>query len=199
MEADFKLIVITPENIFADEAERIAMLLNSGCIWRVHIRHPHSSIADIGAILSELPESMHSRISLHDCYELAERYPGLGVHLNARNALSKAPSAGLKSISCHSIGEVAQSECDYVTLSPIYDSISKSGYKSAFNLDDADLRQALTTKSVIALGGVTPEHFSALKDAGFAGAAMLGYVWPKDLAEFKQRLYVIKDNLCCNS
>ena len=63
----------------------------------------------------------------------------------------------------------------YVTLSPIFDSISKMGYVSKFRLDE--LPAALAGKRVVALGGVTPEAFPALREAGFIGAAMLGWLW----------------------
>ncbi len=76
----------------------------------------------------------------------------------------------------HSIEQLDQSEnFDYVTLSPIFDSISKPGYKSAFNLEN--ISRYIRGKKVVALGGVTPDKFPALRDAGFFGAAMLGHFW----------------------
>ena len=62
-----------------------------------------------------------------------------------------------------------------MTLSPVFDSISKQGYRSAFDPDS--LRPWLEGKRVVALGGVTPERIPLLRDAGFSGAAMLGYFW----------------------
>lgn len=197
MEADFKVVVITPESIVADEAARIEMLLRSGAVWRVHLRHPHASIEQIDVILADISEELRSRISLHDCYALAKKYKGVGVHLNNRNAKPQSV-CGLMSKSCHTIEEVSASRCDYVTLSPIFDSISKTGYKSAFNLDDANLRQVIAMKQVIALGGVRPEYFGKLKECGFSGAALLGYVWQDDIDEFKERISKIRQHVCCN-
>ena len=54
----------------------------------------------------------------------------------------------------------------------MYDSISKQGYASGFNLDE--LKGRLVGRNVIALGGVTPDKFLELQVAGFVGAAMLG-------------------------
>ena len=68
------------------------------------------------------------------------------------------------------------SDYDYVTLSPIFDSISKQGYKSAFKL--MELKNKIKGKKVVALGGVTPDKFSYLKSIGFKGAALLGYFFP---------------------
>jgi thiamine-phosphate pyrophosphorylase len=96
----------------------------------------------------------------------------------------------------------AQNDIDYVTLSPIYNSISKPGYNSSFDLFDAQLLSALKRQKVIALGGVTPDKFQQLHDAGFAGAALLGYVWRDDYNGFIQSLSDIRNyklQLCCNS
>ena len=46
---------------------------------------------------------------------------------------------------------------------------------SKLRLDE--LPAALAGKRVVALGGVTPEAFPALREAGFIGAAMLGWLW----------------------
>ncbi len=64
-------------------------------------------------------------------------------------------------------------------LSPIYDSLSKAGYRAAFTA--ATLRQAAVEGTigprVVALGGVTPARIPELSDLGFGGAAFLGYIW----------------------
>lgn len=63
-------------------------------------------------------------------------------------------------------------------LSPIFDSISKHGYGSAFSHET--LRKAaaegIIDEKVVALGGVTPENAGWLEKLGFGGAAMLGCV-----------------------
>lgn len=68
---------------------------------------------------------------------------------------------------------------DYVFLSPIFDSISKSGYRSAFSyarLRDAADRGVIDEK-VVALGGVTFDKIPLLSSLHFGGAAMLGAIW----------------------
>ena len=83
--------------------------------------------------------------------------------------------------SCHSIREVIQhkSECDYLFLSPIYDSISKEGYGAAFSR--IELKRAaeeeIIDNKVFALGGVSLEHIPEVRSLGFGGAAVLGALW----------------------
>ncbi|CAG9463169.1 unnamed protein product [Pedinophyceae sp. YPF-701] len=69
----------------------------------------------------------------------------------------------------------------YAFLSPVFDSVSKVGYKSA-RFDEQELRSTLAAcpRPVYALGGVTPDRVPQLADLGFAGAAVIGHVWGSD-------------------
>ena len=83
--------------------------------------------------------------------------------------------------SCHSLEEISDNlaVCDYLFLSPIFDSISKQGYGAAFDrkeLEQAAARQLLQDK-VYALGGVCAENIGTLLQIGFHGAAVLGDLW----------------------
>lgn len=183
-----KSIVITLPHFFEGEAERISRLLAEGA-HRVHIRKPGASEADIRALLSAIPAELRSRISLHDCHSLAAEYGIGGVHLNSRNPEPPKDFEGLISRSCHSPEELNGTRADYCFLSPVFDSISKPGYKAAFSREEL-----MTTdlSRVYALGGVSGARFRELRELGFGGAAMLGAVWQKiDLQKF--RLQYITD------
>ncbi len=130
--------------------------------------------------VESLPEVFYPRLSLHDHAPLAVEYGLGGVHLNSRNRTLPDGFRGVVSRSCHTLAEVmAVKDEDYLFLSPIYDSISKSGYGRAFGC--VELVQAaaegIINERVFALGGVRKESLSELRDLGFGGAAMLGDVW----------------------
>lgn len=180
MEADirssFKIIVFTAPEFTDDEAGKITRLLQADACDRVHIRKPLWDANQVACLISRIPESLHHRLSIHDHFELTQRFPKLGgVHLNSRNP--QAPEGISASRSCHSTDELTDApRYSYITLSPIFDSISKAGYSAAFDLDT--LADALAAyNNIIALGGIRPEHFAILKATGFAGAALLGFVW----------------------
>lgn len=88
------------------------------------------------------------------------------------------------SCSCHSLDELAakKNEYDYLSLSPIFNSISKHGYSSAFT--STELKEAkekgIIDNRVYALGGVDANNISQLKDYGFGGAMLLGYIWEEN-------------------
>lgn len=169
-----KLIAITHPYFFEGETNAICRLLDSG--WnRVHIRKPDADIDTMYRFLSNIPTQYYPKISIHDHFELATALGLGGVHLNHRNPLPPSGWNGLISRSCHSIEEIEQySYLDYLTLSPIFDSISKPGYLSRFTPDNL---KALDLKNVFALGGVTFDRLNELKAVGFAGAAMLSEAW----------------------
>lgn len=176
----FLIIVITEPGHVNREAEKISALLAAGVDY-VHIRKPHWSLREVRNLIEDIPYSFRRRLKLHGHFGLLDDFNLGGAHLNSR-CPSAPPTAKALSRSCHTIAETASCKgMEYVTLSPVFDSISKTGYKSAFDLKC--LKTQICAKNVIALGGVTPESIPVLRDTGFYGAAMLGYVW-KDVDAF---------------
>lgn len=188
---DFKVIAVTSEEIRPGEAQRIERMLRSGAVWRVHVRHPGASEEETRAVVEAVPSELRSRLTLHD-YPALALDAGTGLQLNGRMKSVPEGFAGMLSRSCHSIDEAeASTDADYVTLSPIYDSISKQGYRSAFDTGDMRLRNLTGRRRVIALGGVTPAHFNELKEAGFAGAALKGRL-DAEGAELERKIKQLK-------
>lgn len=181
----FKLIAITPEQTLADEVERIGLLIDAGFDY-VHLRKPLMDADGMRAYLQSMPQRYAGRLKMHYFLPLAEEFGLGGVHLNGRCQQSPEGWTGQVSRSCHSLAEVAASRpADYVFLSPIFDSISKQGYQSAFS--EAELRGAVDGR-VVALGGVTAERMAWLRDVGFGGCAFLGYLFAADRDAFKRRV-----------
>lgn len=175
MKEKFLIIAVTTPVEYPGEAERITELLDSGEADIVHIRKPAWDAAKTEKLIRQIPERLYPRLRLHDHFSLAEKYNLGGVHLNSRNLSAPATIKNL-SRSVHSLDEIERyQELDYLTLSPIFDSISKPGYKSNFDLKE--LKDKITGKRIIALGGVTPEKIPSLREVGFIGAAMLGHFW----------------------
>ncbi|MDE6560454.1 MAG: thiamine phosphate synthase [Muribaculaceae bacterium] len=169
-----KLIAITTPDFRQGEDLAICRLLDSG--WkRVHIRKPEASAEQISNLIESIPKKYHRFLSLHDHFPLAIKYGLGGIHLNARNPLPPSGWEGLISRSCHAIEEIEDfSYLDYLFLSPVYDSISKPGYKSHFN---SNTLKNVNLTNVYALGGVTFSRLSEIEALGFKGAAMLSEAW----------------------
>lgn len=178
------LIAITKPYTEDNEVAFIRRVFESG-FDILHLRKPANSkdvacrvLAELRELLKELTPDERKKIVIHDYPELYYEFDLKGIHIN-RN-VTKYPEGyqGFKTRSCHSLEEVKlyKDNFDYVFLSPIFDSISKKGYKSAFT--EKELKKAsqdgIIDKKVVALGGVTFDKISFLKDLGFGGAAMMG-------------------------
>ena len=172
-------LVITSPDFFPGEALFIHRLFAHG-VDIVHLRKPGATVDDCARLLDGLTIGDRRRIVIHDFFELAEPYGLKGIHLNARRSTVPDGWQGHVSRSCHTLEEVRlyKDECNYVFLSPIFDSVSKQGYASAFT--DETLKKAssegIIDRKVVALGGVTPDKIGYLRQLGFRGAAMLGCV-----------------------
>lgn len=176
MHQEFHTVIITSPRFLPGEAEMLSLLLG-GLDCRVHLRKPGCTERQMRGLIEALPEEFRPQLTLQDHLSLAPEYGVGGVHPTSRFPVVPEGWSGLVSRSCHSLEEVAmRRDADYVFLSPVFDSISKSGYSSAFT--DAQLRSAPEIDGhVYALGGVRPEHFPLLAEYGFGGAALLGHVW----------------------
>lgn len=88
---------------------------------------------------------------------------------------------------------------EYVFLSPVFDSISKIGYRSTFNEDS--LKQAVHASAckVIALGGIDEGKIEKAAQLGFDGVALLGAIWsaadPVDKFQVIQKLCSASDHM----
>lgn len=176
-----RFIVITRPDFIPHEAAYIDMLFHEG-LDILHLRKPYSERRDFERLVREIPEQWHGRIVLGDHFELLGDYALKGVHLGGRNPRVPAGARLLSvSASCHSLEEVVERRpsCSYVYLSPIFNSISKEGYTSAFSaqqLEQAAI-EGIVDGKVIALGGIQEAVIGQLREWRFGGAAFLGDVW----------------------
>ena len=151
-------IVITSPSFMDGEVSFLRRLLAHGVDF-VHLRKPGAAASDCARLLDGLTAEERAHIVIHDFFELAGPYCLHGIHLNSRRSSVPEGYTGHVSRSCHSLEEVKlwKPSCDYVFLSPIFDSVSKQGYRSAFPPE--------------VLGRACSDGSS-----GFGGAAMLGHV-----------------------
>ena len=175
-------IVITSPGFLQGEADFIDRLFGHG-LDRLHLRKPGADIGECRRLLDGISREWLPQIVVHDNFGLCREYGLGGVHLNGRNPMAPPNHEGSVSRSCHSLEEISRykGECDYLTLSPIFNSISKQGYMAAFGPGQlATARDSgLIDRRVIALGGVTLENIPRVKELGFGGVAILGDVWQR--------------------
>ncbi len=179
-EDNMKLIVITQEQSWKNEAHCINLLFENG-LELLHLRKPGYTKEEISALLNDISPCFHRNIVIHDHFSLLTKFDLKGIHLNRRNPVPIKKQGITISKSCHSLEEIKNwnDRISYAFLSPIFNSISKTGYQGAFT--EEELQQAkeknIINEKIIALGGITAENIPQIKSYGFGGIAVLGSLW----------------------
>lgn len=170
-------VVITPEQIYSGEDEVINIITASGS--RVHIRKPQYGSDELRFYTERAAKKSHRHnISLHRNLDIINEFNLGGYHIAYSDIKTHdAPDNIIVSCSTHSIAEAEDAErvnMEYYFLSPIFDSISKQGYKS--NFKDRELDMFLSVeRQCVALGGVDYDKLHLL--TRFDSIALLGAVW----------------------
>lgn len=178
-----KFILISSENEFSKETKIVTGLFKKG-LETFHLRKPNYTLEATKAFLNEIPQEFHNRIVLHGYRQLPFEYKVKGLHFSfgkIKEEHFKCCTSLTFSGSAHSFEEVKKASplLHYVFLSPVFDSISKQGYESKIDLNEAEsfLKQDIKRPEVIALGGIDADNIDKVINSGFDGFAVLGAFW----------------------
>ncbi|MES2138941.1 MAG: thiamine phosphate synthase [Bacteroidota bacterium] len=181
------VIVISNPTVIADEQRIIQQLFDEG-LEVFHIRKKEFSENEMRTFIERISEKYFSKIVLHSHYSLVKEYDLKGIHVPVD--FKNEGSNGTLSVSFHSLDEVEKfdKKFDYGFLSPVFDSISKEGYKSKFDFSELKtylmnrkiLNQGTGNGLVIALGGIDEDKIEKVKELGFSGIALLGAIWQSE-------------------
>jgi thiamine-phosphate pyrophosphorylase len=165
-------------------AELAEAAFAGGCRW-FSLREKDLPPGERRRLLAALVELGHRRgavVTVHEDVAAVKATGADGVHLpggvDPAMARARLPDV-LIGASAHSPDEAAallQAGADYVTLSPVFASLSKPGYGPALGLAGLAEAAARARGAVIALGGVTPENAASCLAAGARGIAVMGGV-----------------------
>lgn len=173
------IIIISSPASLTDEHEIIRQLFNEE-LEIFHLRKNEYSESELRKFIELIPERHFKKIVLHSHYHLAVEYGLKGIHVP--HTFRGAVPGRTVSISFHALEEIQKVEIrfDYGFLSPVFDSISKEGYKSRFNLNEVKLFLKHRNEKIIALGGIDEDKIETVKDLGFSGIALLGAIWQSE-------------------
>lgn len=182
------IIVISSPQQELNESSLINALFEHG-LEIFHLRKPTYSPYETEALVQAIDVKYRKRVVLHQHYELAEKYHLRGIHFTGHYIKNNPDKLSnwyqtvqahkmTMSSSKHQLIELTALEVpyDYVFLSPVFDSISKVGYKSSFG-DLKSVDKYKNTTQIVALGGISLDKIDQVKRMGFDGAAVLGTIW----------------------
>lgn len=183
--SDLEFRIITLETCIDRE---IDFLLEMQAIhpFLLHYRKPLLTTNELAEKLDLFPPELRKMVIIH-AEEWHPNFEGLaGWHLPKKRRLNLTTAQLddyseycnnhqlVSSTGVHSMEELQELRgFDTVLCSPVFNSISKSGYLTQENWLIPNEYSAKT----VALGGVEPLRFKHLKETGFSNAALLGYIW----------------------
>ncbi len=148
----FQLALISSPENFAGEHEILEQMFERG-LQTLYARKP------------KMPEPLFERWLL-------------GFDMKLREKIFPWPG------SAHSFEELERNgeSAEICFLSPVFDSISKFGYKTKFSKEElkegiANWKNSHPAQKLFALGGIEADNIVETAKLGFDGAAVLGAVW----------------------
>ncbi|MBB6005053.1 thiamine phosphate synthase [Arcicella rosea] len=195
-----KVILSNPTDFEGEIAIIEQLLMEESLIF--HLRKPDKTLKQLEDFLRSIPAKFYKKIVLHSHHELIKKYNLKGIHITESvrqnmdetvmsNMIKLFRNRGLSvSFSLHTLNAIENLafKADYVFLSPILKSISKTDYIGTFTMDE--LRFFFQVRKseipVFALGGICEENKELLERIGFQGFVMMGSVWEKYFLEEKQ-------------
>lgn len=191
------MIIITSPDIITNEIAIIHRLFQEG-MSLLHIRKPKMSKSELAQFISNIDKAYHSKLVMHQYYELADDFDIGRFHITEKNRVGfyestkklKDKPGVVFSTSTHTIEEFngLSAVFQYAFLSPVYESISKQGYKPGHDILASAKERANFTSRLVALGGITHKNCIVTIKSGFDDIALLGSVWNAEypLEEFKK-------------
>lgn len=164
--------------------EIIEQSLQAGCRW-ILLR---DILADDTDLLSQAERikkqcaAYNAKLFISRNFKIAKFIGADGVHLSSQQNMAQAREhcgAMLIGQSCHNADEILTAEkngADYVSISPVFETMSKPGY-TAMGREKLSKLCNIAKIPVIALGGInTSEHVKACIGAGARGIALMGAI-----------------------
>jgi thiamine-phosphate pyrophosphorylase len=180
-----KLLAISSPEFIPEEAAIINGLFREG-LECMHIRKPESDQNAFAELLAQIEPDFLDRIAMHQHHKLAAKFGISRLHFTENNRrmssdeqLKKLRDNGfMLSTSIHNLAELENISTDfsYTFFGPVFDSISKLGYRSAVD-EDFFIEDKVKKIPVIGLGGIDISNIQKVRHLNFDGAAVLGILW----------------------
>lgn len=179
-----ELIVISNPNAVENEAQIINQLFEAG-LKRFHLRKPDWDSKQLIDLLMLIDKAFYHNISLHQQHHIAEDFDIKRLHYTERHRMNtdlekliyKNSKGYVLSTSVHDLNILKTlTGFDYIFFGPVFNSISKPGYKSNLPEGFRIIKNGVKPK-VIALGGVEESNLDKVKEMDFDGVAVLGTIW----------------------
>jgi thiamine-phosphate pyrophosphorylase len=184
----------TSPDFLEGEAHLLNQFFDRGLPW-LHLRKPSGSVENCRSLLEGIDQAHYSKIIVHQHWQLVEEFGLGGIHWTEIRRATETPSQFAEELrkqkakgyqvgtSIHQPGQLQEmpESLDYVTVSPIFESISKPNYMVSHTWYDRGEHAFL----LVGLGGIAPPRLAEVRTRGFKSVALLGAIWKHPAQAFE--------------
>jgi thiamine-phosphate pyrophosphorylase len=182
------VLISYPDDRIQNEKAVVKELMTAFPLTRFHLRKPTYSQKEFELYLSDFDKETRMRMVVHSI-QLENQFSLLGLHCKAHEQTLVNQNPQIISSSFHSKEEALkrQKNFQFFFCSPLFESISKPGYKPTEPWDISNESPEFRNKA-IALGGIKLENLETCLQKGFKNIALLGSIWenPDPMLTFAQ-------------
>ncbi len=191
-----KIILISEPDYKNNEVNILNNLFELG-LTQFNIRKPSFNADDMRNYIIQIPKQYHKYLVLHSHYSLAKEFNLKGIQVGAdriTDSMVCNNTFDYIGYSAHSFNEIEKYKniFSHFFISPIFNSISKKGYHSKFDINElSEFVKQHNNLKIIALGGIDHNTINQIKEINFFAFAVLGAIWNSEDKE-KQFIKLIK-------
>lgn len=154
--------------------------------YRNKLGSARDMLHDAARLREIFPVGQGTRLIFNDRPDLAVLADFDGVHVgqgdvsaaDARRIVGANRWVGVSTNSPEQVIESDRTSCDYIAYGPIFHTASKLNPDPTVGLEGLKVARALTTKPLVAIGGITRKNCYSVKDAGANSLAVISDLLP---------------------
>jgi len=178
------LYAILSADIYPGEAEEWARRLADAGVELIQYRNKKASSREllrVAQTLSALARSRNFRFVMNDRADIALLAGAGGVHVGqddlpveaARRVCEPACWVGVSTHNLEQLRAAVATSADYIAVGPVFSTESKANPDPVVGVELVRQARALTTKPLVAIGGITAERAAEVYAAGADSVAVI--------------------------
>ncbi len=188
---DLSLYLVTDRGVCqGDFLQTIEEALKGG-VTIVQLREKECSTSDfieLATKVKQITTTYRVPLIINDRVDVALAVDADGIHLGqsdmdyttARRLLGADKIIGLSAENLEQIEAANSLDVDYVAISPIFSTPTKSDTAEAFGLSGASVAVALSRHQIVAIGGINLSNLEAVMATGINGVALVSAIMSND-------------------
>jgi thiamine-phosphate pyrophosphorylase len=162
--------------------------LFAGGATLIQLREKHASAKEILRLARELRRVLppEVRLIINDRADLALAASADGVHVGqedlppeaARKIIGLGRTLGVSTHNSAQIKTAVKTSADYIAIGPVFGTASKENPDPVVGLEGVRVARSLTSKPLVAIGGITLENCKSVIDAGADSVAVISDLLP---------------------